>query len=67
MAVVSRANRIRQQHNAGALNVLQRPTTIADDRRQASAVFGSYHHADFLGHGPDSHGPTLVWILRLRH
>jgi hypothetical protein len=38
------------QYDLGALNMLQRPAPIADNRGQSRAIFGSNNQADILGH-----------------
>jgi len=40
----------RVKHNPGALHVLERPASIADDRGKSRAVFGRDNHTNRLGH-----------------
>jgi hypothetical protein len=41
----------RDKNNPSALNVLQRPATVANDRGQARAILGRNNHGDSLGLG----------------
>jgi hypothetical protein len=39
-----------KQHNLRPLNLLERTISIADDRKQALAIFGADYDVDGLGH-----------------
>lgn len=50
----------REQDDAGALDVLERPGPIDDDGGQARQVGGAGDHADSLSHASDSHASRAL-------